>query len=223
LLQKFSGQNFPDKFTPIDWTGAKKAWNQCERELDRAVNELNVSGRNDPSDDEEVAQYNFAKFTKHAYVEYWHFFNQQNNLLFKSMNSPLPKGAFRESSTPDSFSSAVTNKKRKVAESAETSMQHHSQYQQDSLELQRTIMQQQKDHQEEIMQQQKQHQQEMGKCQQQNTLTLQSAMRREEIRMLELDNNLLNKTKFPKNLVFCGNNSTITVNKMATTANRTPK
>jgi hypothetical protein len=120
------------------------------------------------------------------------------------MNSPLPEGAFRESSTPDSFSSAVTNKKRKVAESAEKSMQHHSQYQQDSLELQRTIMQQQKDHQEEIMQQQKQHQQEMVKCQQQNTLTLQSAMRREEIRMLEvdIDNNMLNKKNFQRTWCF---------------------
>jgi hypothetical protein len=106
------------------------------------------------------------------------------------MNSPLPEGAFRESSTPDSFSSAVTNKKRKVAESAEKSMQHHSQYQQDSLELQRSIMQQQK-----------QHQQEMVK-QQQITLTLQSAMRREEIRMLEvdIDNNMLNEKKISKEL-----------------------
>jgi hypothetical protein len=71
-----------------------------------------------------------------------------------------------------------------------------------SLELQRTIMQQQKDHQEEIMQQQKQHQQEMVKCQQQNTLTLQSAMRREEIQMLEvdIDNNMLNKKQFSKEL-----------------------
>jgi hypothetical protein len=45
--------------------------------------ELPVGFVNDPSDDEEVAQYNFAKFTKHAYVEYWHCFAQQNNLYMK--------------------------------------------------------------------------------------------------------------------------------------------
>jgi hypothetical protein len=167
----------------------------------------------------------FRLFAKHVYVEYWHCFAKQNDSLFQSMNIPLPEGGFKESTTPSSISSDISNKKRKVTESAEQSMQQHAQYQQDSLELQRTIMQPQKDHQQEIMQQQKQHQQEMVKCQQQSTLTLQSAMRREEIRMLEvdIDNNLLNKKKFLKNLVFCSNNSTITVNNMVTTANKTPK
>jgi hypothetical protein len=39
--------------------GCKKAWNQYVRELDRAINDMSVSGRNDPSDDEELAE--FAK------------------------------------------------------------------------------------------------------------------------------------------------------------------
>jgi hypothetical protein len=81
----------------------KKAWNQCVRELDRAINDMNVSGRNDPSDDEELAQDYFALFAKHVYVEYWHSFAKQNNLLFQSMNSPLPEGAFKESTPPSSI------------------------------------------------------------------------------------------------------------------------
>jgi hypothetical protein len=79
----------------------------------------------------------------------------------------------------------VTNKKRKVTESAEKSMQQHAQYQQESLELQRTIMQQQKQHQKELMQQQKEYQQEIMRSQQQTTL--QSALKGESIRQLKLD------------------------------------
>jgi hypothetical protein len=110
--QKISPHNFPDIFSPLEWTDVKKSFNQCVRELDRAINDMNVSGRNDPSDDEELKEEDFRLFAKHVYVEYWHCFAKQNDSLFQSMNIPLPEGGFKESTTPSSISSNISNKKR---------------------------------------------------------------------------------------------------------------
>jgi hypothetical protein len=81
-------------------------------------------------------------------------------------------------------------------------MQQHAQYQQESLELQRTIMQQQKQHQKELMQQQKEYQQEIMRSQQQTTLQL--ALKGESIRQLKLDveHKMRVKKIFPRNLAF---------------------
>jgi hypothetical protein len=33
FAHKICSKNFPDKFSPIDWKDAKKAWNQCVKSL----------------------------------------------------------------------------------------------------------------------------------------------------------------------------------------------
>jgi hypothetical protein len=58
----------------------------------------NVSGRNDTSDGEgEEVQKKFS------YVEYWSCFAENNPGIFKSMNCPMPDGAYGQSSTLDTY------------------------------------------------------------------------------------------------------------------------
>jgi hypothetical protein len=107
-------KNFPDNFSAIDWSYVRHTWKECVREVDRATDQKNVSGRNDTSDGEgEEVQKKFS------YVEYWSCFAENNPGIFKSMNCPMPDGAYSQSSTPTSSSSTQSSssvvKKRKTS------------------------------------------------------------------------------------------------------------
>jgi hypothetical protein len=130
--------NLPDNFTEIHWTDVKKVWRECVKEVERAISEKNMSGKNDPSDEDEEALERIGSFTKHAYVEYWFCYAEQYPQLFKSMNTPLPEGAFNESSSPETSSSGVF-KKRMASDI-------YLQMQKKHLHIQQTIVSQQHEH-----------------------------------------------------------------------------
>jgi hypothetical protein len=78
---------------------------------------MNLSGKNDPSDGEDESAKGFSKLTKYPYVEYWYCFAGKHPGLLKSMNTPLPAGAFTESSSSQPPSSSNNSgKKRKQVE-----------------------------------------------------------------------------------------------------------
>jgi hypothetical protein len=130
--------NLPDNFTEIHWTDVKKAWKDCVKEVERAISEKNMSGKNDPSDEDEEAPERIGSFTKYAYVEYWVCYDEQYPQLFKSMNTPLTEGAFNESSSPESSSSGGS-KKRKASDA-------YLQMQEKHRHVQQTIVSQQHEH-----------------------------------------------------------------------------
>jgi hypothetical protein len=62
---------FPDNFPHVHWTDVKESWKECVRELDRMLDDINVSGRNDPSDGEEVSfQIHLCLRSSNAYFNY---------------------------------------------------------------------------------------------------------------------------------------------------------
>jgi hypothetical protein len=52
------------------------------------MSERNLSGKNDPSHDDEEAQESIT-FTKHAYVEYWFSFAEQAQKWLKDQEQSL--------------------------------------------------------------------------------------------------------------------------------------
>jgi hypothetical protein len=130
--------NLPDNFTEIHWTDVKKAWKDCMKEVERAISEKTMSGKNDPSDEDEEVSETIGSFTKYAYVEYWFCYAEQYPQFFKSMNTPLPEGAFNESSSPESSTSGGS-KLRKASDA-------YLQMQEKQLHVQQAIASQQHEH-----------------------------------------------------------------------------
>jgi hypothetical protein len=110
----------------------------------------NLSGRNDPSDGEDEADNNInaehGKLEKYDYVQYWYCFAEKDPGLFKSMNLPLPEGAFSDTSTPQSSSSGANHrgvtKRRKSTEVYEKVLRQNQDIQAQNVQFQEKFMEQ---------------------------------------------------------------------------------
>lgn len=128
---KISEKNLPTKFTRVDWVDISKAWKDSMQNLDKAIQQQNVSGKNDSDENEDsdgcddpakTKNNNISKFTNVHFVVYWHHFVEDHPNMLKAMNTELPECVFNETESKSGRSnrSCRSASKRKSTDIAET-------------------------------------------------------------------------------------------------------